>query len=145
MSQETATVQAFTSTESVINYNLDPRFASLIGDTPVNAEETLDTLSDLESDLRSGDRGPCSYNTILAVTRMRLMLASTFFGPESPQVQKVLQDMCFNFYMASKDEATNQWEQVLTCFEMLAQGNFKAKGLCIDYVEEAREHLAQDS
>ncbi|MFA7341223.1 MAG: hypothetical protein WC028_30855 [Candidatus Obscuribacterales bacterium] len=126
---------------NIIELNVAPCFASLMGATPVTVAAILEQLENDESHMSSGDCGNFSYMTILEVTRMRLSLASTFFGPESGAAKAVLRDMCFKFYMASKFDNANEWAQVVTCFEMLDEGS-SAQSQCFEYVQEARQHLA---
>lgn len=140
MSQENAAVQAFTPTENVINYNLDPRFASLVGGTKFPVADELQKLDELETRLVSGDCGNFSYVTIQALTRLRLSLALTAYGPESREVRAILSDMFFNFYSASKYEGSNQWAQVVQCFQMLDEDP-EAIRHRTEIVEEARQHL----
>ncbi len=115
-----------------------------MGGTPITVAAILEYLKYDEIHMSSGDCGNYSYMTILNTTRMRLSLALTFFGPDSGEAKAVLQDMCFNFYMASKFENANEWAQVVSCFEMLDEDT-KTNSYCIDYVQEARQHLALPS
>ena len=127
---------------NIIALNVAPCFASLMGATPVTVVTILEQLKDDESHMSSGDCGNISYAIILEVTRMRLSLASAYFGLESAETQAVLQDMCFNFYMVSKFEKANEWAQVVTCYEMLLEGS-RAQRHCFEYAQEARQHLAR--
>lgn len=113
-----------------------------MGATPVTVVTILEQLKNDESHMSSGDCGNIPYAIILEVTRMRLSLASVHFGQESAETQAVLQDMCFNFYMASKFEKANEWAQVVICFEMLLEDS-KEQRLCLEYAQEARQHLAR--
>lgn len=125
---------------NAIPLTVAPRFASLIGASPVTVASILEQLKNDESHMSSGDCGSFSYATILEITRMRLSLASTFFGPESLETKAVLHDMCFNFYMASMFDNANEWAQVISCFDMLDEKT-RAESYCIKYVQEARQRL----
>lgn len=144
MSQENDTVQAFTSKESVINYNLDHRFESLVGGTTFPVADELKKLDELETHLVSGDCGNFSHVTIQSLTRMRLSLALAAYGSESREVRAILSDMFFNFYKASKYEGSNQWALVVQCFQMLDEDP-EAINHKTEYVREAHVRIALNS
>jgi hypothetical protein len=125
---------------NVIDLNVAPCLVPLMGATPVTIAAILEQLNDTENWMSSGDHGIYPYTAINEVTRMRLVLASNAFGRESSEVQKILRDMCFNFYMVSTMENANEWPQVLHCYGLLVDES-KEKSLCHDYAQEARQNL----
>ncbi|MFA6211749.1 MAG: hypothetical protein WC714_20080 [Candidatus Obscuribacterales bacterium] len=125
---------------NVIDLNVAPCLAPLMGAKPITIAAILEELSYTENWMSSGDNGIYRYSAINEVTRMRLLLASNSYGRESPEVQKVLRDMCFNFYMISKFESKNEWAQVLHCYGLLVDES-KEKMSCCEYAQEAHENL----
>ena len=123
---------------SSLSLAIPANFATVMGDNPVTVEDILSELESQEVHMASGDCGHVSYMRIIDVTRMRLSLATSFYGADSTQVQEVLRDLCFNFYMACKYENAGKWAQVVHSYDLL---NYPAAQRCTEYVQEARQHL----